>query len=167
MTDQLTSPHIPAVGFVSELSKEDRDLLSSYGSFHLGEAGDTLIHEGESHGKLFFLISGLLHAKRNDDNRDVLLGAIHQGEWVGEVDLCDPGAAVCSVVIIEDAQYWMIARSDFMEFTRNYPEAGNQLLYGMASTLSKRLRGVTRKLMEETEIAAVRAALLENGHKFP
>ncbi len=162
MTDELTSPYLPAVGFVSELSKEDRDLLSSYGSFHLGEAGETLIVEGESHGKLFFVISGLLHAIRNDDNRDVLLGAIHQGEWVGEVDLCDPGAAVCSVVIIESAQYWQITRTDFQEFVKNYPEASTQLLFGMASTLSKRLRGVTRKLMEETEIAAVRAALLEN-----
>jgi len=162
MTDELTSPYLPAVGFVSELSKEDRDLLSSYGSFHRGEAGETLIVEGESHGKLFFVISGLLHAVRNDDNRDVLLGGIHRGEWVGEVDLFDPGVAVCSVVIIEAAQYWMITRTDFQEFVKNYPEASTQLLCGMASTLSKRLRGVTRKLMEETEIAAVRAALLEN-----
>jgi CRP-like cAMP-binding protein len=161
MTDELNSPYLPAVGFVSALSKEDRDTLSSYGSFHLAHPGDTLIPQGESHGKLFFIISGLLHAIRKDEHRDVLLGTIRQGEWVGEVDLFDPDAAVCSVTAMEPSQYWVITRSDFEDFLNNYPEAGIQLLVGVASTLSKRLRGVTRKLMEETELATIRASLME------
>jgi CRP-like cAMP-binding protein len=161
MNDELNSPYLPAVGFVSELSKEDRDTLSSYGNFHLALPGDTLIPQGESHGKLLFIISGLLHAIRRDDQREVLLGPIHQGEWVGEVDLFDPDAAVCSVTVIEPAQYWVITRSDFEDFVNNYPEAGIQLMVGVASTLSKRLRGVTRKLMEESELAIIRASLLE------
>lgn len=160
MSEELVSPHLPAVGLVAELSKEDRDTLSSYGEFHLAKPDETLIKQGEAHGKLFFIVSGLLHAVRRDDDRDVLLGSIRQGEWVGEVDLFDPGSAVCSVVVIEAAQYWVITRSDFEQFLNTYPEAGMQIVIGVASTLSKRLRVVTKKLMDESEMAVVRAALL-------
>ena len=155
----LTTPHLPAVGLVSELSKEDRDTLSSYGSFHLAKPGDVLITQGLPHGKLFFIINGLLHAKCLDDGRDVLLGKINQGEWVGEVDLFDPASAVCSVVAIEPSQFWMITRSDFEDFINNYPAAGIQILIGVASTLGRRLRHVTRKLTEETELASVRNSI--------
>ncbi len=158
----LTSPHLPAVGLVSELTKEDRDTLSTYGSFHLAEPDDVLIQQGQPHGKLFFIISGLLHARAKEENRDVLLGKIHQGEWVGEVDLFDPASAVCSVVAIEPAQYWVITRKDLEDFINNYPEAGIQLLIGVASMLGRRLRNVTRKLTEESEMTALRNSIFRD-----
>ena len=157
----LTSPQIPAVGLVAELSKEDRDTLSSYGSFHLANPSDILIAEGIPHGKLFFIISGLLHARRNDEGRDILLGTINQGEWVGEVDLFDPASAVCSVIAIEPSQYWMITRADLEDFINNYPGAGIQILIGVAATLGRRLRSVTKKLAEQTELASIRNSLFQ------
>ena len=67
---------------------------------------------------------------------------------------------MCSVIVIEQAQYWMINRSDLEEFINNYPKAGVQLVISLASLLSRRLRSVTRRLMEEAELAVVRASLL-------
>jgi len=160
MSEELTSPHLPAVGLVAELTKEDRDTLSSYGEFHLARTDEILITQSESHGKLFFIVSGLLHAVRRDADREVLLGPIRQGEWVGEVDLFDPDSAICSVIAIEPVQYWVITRTDLEEYLNNYPQAGIQVLIGVASTLGKRLRGLTKKLMQESEMAIVRAALL-------
>jgi hypothetical protein len=46
------------------------------------------------------------------------------------------------------------------EFINNYPQAGVQLVISLASLLSKRLRSVTRRLIEEAELAVVRATLL-------
>ena len=90
MLEELGGPYLPVVGPVAALSEEDRDALSSYGDFHLASHGDLLIPQGESRGRLFFIISGVLHAVRRDADREVLLGAIRRGEWVGEVDLFDP-----------------------------------------------------------------------------
>ncbi|HEY5769251.1 MAG TPA: cyclic nucleotide-binding domain-containing protein [Terrimicrobium sp.] len=160
MPEHLDGPYLPAVGPAAELSEEDRGTLSSYGEFRFASRGDALISQGESHGQLFFVISGLLHAVRRDADREVLLGAIRRGEWVGEVDLFDPVSAMCSVVVIEQTQYWTIARADLEEFINNYPKAGIQLVISLASLLSKRLRSVTRRLMEEAELAVVRASLL-------
>ena len=160
MLEELDGPQLPAVGPAAELSEEDRAALSSYGEFRFAKQGDVLIPQGESHGKLFFIISGVLHAVRSDADREVLLGAIRRGEWVGEVEVFDPVAAMCSVIVIEQTQYWMIARSDLESFINNYPQAGVQLVISLASLLSRRLRSVTRLLMEEAELAVVRASLL-------
>jgi len=155
----ITTPQLPAVGLVADLTKEDRDTLSSYGSFHLANPGDTLIEEGLPHGKLFFIISGLLHARHVDNGKEILLGSIRQGEWVGEVDLFDPASAVCSVVTIEPSQYWMITRQDLEDYINTYQEAGIRILIGVAGTLGRRLRGVTKKLAEQTELSKLRNAL--------
>jgi CRP/FNR family transcriptional regulator, cyclic AMP receptor protein len=167
MFEELDGPYLPAVGPVATLSEEERNLLSSYGDFHLANDGEVLISQGESHGRLFFIISGVLHAVRRDADREVLLGAIRRGEWVGEVDLFDPVSAMCSVIVIEQAQYWAINRQDLEEFINNYPQAGIQLVVSLASLLSRRLRLVTRRLMEEAELAVVRASFLVEGVSSP
>ena len=59
----LDTPHLPASGLIANLSKEDRDTLSSYGSFHFSKPGSVLIEQGKPHGKLFFIIDGLYHAR--------------------------------------------------------------------------------------------------------
>jgi CRP-like cAMP-binding protein len=160
MREQLDGPNLPAVGLVAELSEEDRGILSSYGEFRFADGGDLLIMQGESQGELFFVISGVLHAVRRDADREVLLGAIRKGEWVGEVDLFDPVSAMCSVIVIEGAQYWTISRSNLEEFINNYPHAAVQLVISLAALLSRRLRSVTKRLMEEAELAVARASLL-------
>jgi CRP-like cAMP-binding protein len=158
MHEEFGGSYLPAGGPVAALSEEDRGALSSYGDFHLASRGEALVSQGESHGKLFFIISGVLHAVRRDADREVLLGAIRKGEWVGEVDLFDPASAMCSVIVMEQAQYWEITRSDLGD--NNYPPAGVQVVISLASLLSRRLRSVIRRLMEEAELAVVRASFL-------
>lgn len=156
----LETPYLPATGFVAHIEKEDRDALSSFGSFHLAEPGTVLIEQGKPHGKLFYIVSGKFHARRTDGGSDILLGHVSPGEWVGEVDLFDPSNAVCSVVAEESSQYWMIARTDLEEYINNYPTAGTIMLIGIASTLSKRIRKLTAKLSEQMELSKIRESLL-------
>ena len=160
MPDFLEGPYLPALGLAAELSEEDRGTLSSYGEFRFADRGEALIVQGESHGKLVFILSGVLHAIRRDTERDVLLGSIRRGEWVGEVELFDPAGALCSVMVIEPIQYWTITRSNLEEFINHYPKAGTQIVISLAALLSKRLRSVTKRLMEEAELAVVRASFL-------
>jgi CRP-like cAMP-binding protein len=164
----IESPNLlPASGLVASLSDEDRAALSSYGNFFFAKTGSVVIEQGKPHGKLFFITSGLLHARRSDDGNDVLLGRIQRGEWIGEVDLFDPSSAVCSVVAIEPSQYWVITRNDLEEFINNYPTAGIMLLIGLASTLSRRIRDVTRKLAEQSELGHLRQSLFQQSELPP
>ncbi len=95
---------------------EDRELLSSFGSFESAKPGQKIIHQGKSQGVLFLTLSGLFHAKRKDDGHSEILAKIHPGEWLGEVDLFDPSTAVCSVEAVKPSEYWVITREAFESF---------------------------------------------------
>jgi CRP-like cAMP-binding protein len=153
------APKLPPAGLISNLSNQDRDTLSSHGSFHNAEPGSVLIEQGKPHGKLFFIIDGLFHARRSDGDSDILLGTISPGEWVGEVDIFDPSNAVCSVVTVKKSQYWVIPRADLQKFIKDFPEAGSILLMGLASTLGRRIRDLTQKMTEQAELSRIREQL--------
>ena len=147
------APKLPPAGLISNLSNTDRDTLSSHGSFHNAAPGSVLIEQGKPHGKLFFIIDGLFHARRSDGDSDILLGTISPGEWVGEVDIFDPSKAMCSVVASEPCQYWQITRDKLEEYLNNHNLPAVILLIGLASTLGQRIRGITKKLAEQTDKA--------------
>jgi CRP-like cAMP-binding protein len=155
----LNEPFLPPAGIIANLSKEDRDMLSSYGTFHLANPGTASIDQGKPHGKLVFTLSGTGQARRSDAGSDILLGRINPGDWIGEVDIFDPSSAVCSVVAMEASQYWVITRESLEEYINNSPAAGTIILIGLASTLGRRVRDITRKLSEQTELSKIRESL--------
>lgn len=157
----INTPQLPCVGIVANLAPEDIQALESFGTFESAAPGTVVIEQGKSHGKLFLIISGTLHARRLDQGNDVLLGEVQGGEWIGEVDLFDPLEAVCSVVAVQPCQYWAITRDNLEEFINNHPTAGILLLIGLSTTLSRRIREVTRKLSEQTELTKLRESLMD------
>ena len=136
---------LPPTGLIANLKQEDRDDLSSYGTFHNAKPETVLIEEGKPHGKLFYTISGHLEARRMDQGKEVLLGSIHDGDWIGEVDILDPSSAMCSVITVEQTQYWEISREELEKFINKNTSAGSVLLIGLAATLGRRIRNVTTK----------------------
>lgn len=136
---------LPATGLIANLKQEDRDDLSSYGTFHNAKPETVLIEEGKPHGKLFYTISGHLEARRMDHGKEVLLGSIRDGDWIGEVDILDPSSAMCSVITVEETQYWEISRQELEKFINKNTSAGSVLLIGLAATLGRRIREVTIK----------------------
>jgi len=140
-----TTQILPPSGPIESLSEGDRAILSSVGSFASAKAGEKLIHQGKPHGRLIFTLSGLLHAKREDDGRTEILGSVTAGQWLGEINLFDPSTAVCSVEAVEPSEYWVITRDAFEKFINKNHAAGSVLLIGLAMTLSKRIRELTEK----------------------
>lgn len=153
----MSAPQLPCVGIVANLDPDDVAALESFGTFETAAPGTVVIEQGHSHGKLFLITNGVLYARRNDQGNDVLLGQVQEGEWMGEVDLFDPSEAVCSVVAVDECRYWVITRDNLEEFINNHPSAGILLLIGLSTTLSRRIREVTRKLAEQTELNKARA----------
>ena len=136
---------LPPSGPIEGLTMEERELLSSFGSFESAKPGQKIIHQGKSQGALFLIISGLLHAKWQDHGHSEILGKIHPGEWMGEINLFDPSTAVCSVETVEPSEYWVITREALEKFINENYAAGSVVLIGLAMTLSKRTRNLTEK----------------------
>lgn len=141
----LSTKTLPANGPLESLSEEGRELLSSFGSFETAKPGKILIQQGKPHGVLIFTISGLFCAKRLKSGKADVLGSIHPGEWIGEINLFNPSSAVCSVEAVETSDYWIITRDSFENFINKHHAAGSVLLIGLAMTLGKRVRELTEK----------------------
>ncbi len=136
-------PHSP---LIDPLPPEARMRLTMHGDFQFCEAGETLIEQGKQHGSLFYIMEGELEARRTDDGNTIVLGKIHSGEWMGEVDLIDQASPVCTVVATKRTQYWVMSRGAFEGFIREFPEDGVTLLHSISEVLCRRIRDVTRKL---------------------
>lgn len=147
MSTEFNTPQLPAMGFLSALSEEDRDILSSFGEFLPVHKDDNLITEGQPQDSLYFVISGLLHVHSNNDGRRVLLGSAKQGDVLGEISVFDPDDASASVTAVEFSQVWRINREMLEDVVNDYPNVGNLLLIRIATQLSRRLRATNKKVI--------------------
>ncbi len=160
METPLETPELPAIGFVADLSDDDRLLLSSYGEFASFKANQTVIEQGQPQDSLYLVLSGLLHARRAVEDRELLLGRIEAGASLGEVNIFDPDVASATVIAVEFSQVWRINREDLEAFLETSPVAGGNLLVGIATQLSKRLRETNQRLVA-AQLATLKPAVWE------
>ena len=146
MSDQFTTPELPAKGIIEPLGDDDRLLLSSYGEFLPVHERQVLIEEGNPQNSLYYVISGTLHVSSIRSGRQVLLARIGEGETIGEINIFHPGLASATVTAIEFSQVWRIDRTSLEEFMNVSPLPASHLLIGIASTLSRRLRETNEKV---------------------
>ena len=146
---------LPAMGLVEGLGEDDRRLLAGYGCCRTVRNGEVVIEQGASQESLHFVLAGSLHAKRTEGGREILLGEIRTGEWFGEVNIFDPGEASATVRAASQSEIWSIDRPGIEDFLNVRPLAGTAVLVGIATLLSRRLRGVTARLVGKSEYAAL------------
>lgn len=156
---EVGSQSLPAVGLVANLEAEDLKMLCSYGGFGFFDKGAKLIRQGEPQHSLYLLISGHLHATRNDSGKDILVGEVRQGEWFGEVNIFDPAEASATLTAVEPSQIWKIERGELTAFFEAYPEPAVKIATGVAVALSRRLRAVSAKLTGKVEYESLIAEL--------
>lgn len=138
-------PKLPAIGFVEDLTEEDRDSLSGFGEFITTNEGDAIIEEGQPQDSLFLIVFGTFHVQTETTGRPVLLGQLKSGDTVGEINIFDSGHASASVVSKSLAQVWKIDRTRLEDFLETHPSAATRLVISIATQLSKRLRRANEK----------------------
>jgi CRP-like cAMP-binding protein len=146
MSIDLNQPELPPIGFVAEISDEDRRLLSGHGEFLPVHPDTNLIVEGEDQNSLYFIITGRLHVVTEDEGRRVLLGRLGPGELVGEVNVFDPQKASATVSALEFSQVWRMDRDAVEELIQASPGAAARLLLHISTQLSRRLRETNEKV---------------------
>ena len=143
---KLIRPELPRFGILKGLEDEDRVHLSDFGEFLPAHPKQQIITDGMPQESLFFVISGVLHVHITVDGREKLITRIEAGETLGEVNLFDPAAASASVTAQEFSQIWRANRADIEAFVEAYPKAGCDLLSGILSVMSRRIRNMNQRL---------------------
>lgn len=85
-------------------------------------AGEVIISEGQEGPGLFLVVSGRVSVFRREEEDDVLLARLGPGDLFGEISLLMRKPSTATVVATENTALLVLARDDFNEVTRDFPQ---------------------------------------------
>lgn len=118
--------------------------------------GTRLFHKGDSGDALYLIERGRVRISIQDkEGKEVILAELAQGDFFGEMALIDGRKRSADASVIENAQFAVLSRADFLTFIRANPDVA----LGMLGALTDRLRRtdellrsrVSRNVNEEQE----------------
>lgn len=135
------------VGILYFLRPGDLETLKFYGIFGEYAAGETIIKEGASQDRLYFVISGKLQVVVDSVGTEIVLGEMSHGDCFGEVSIFEPGPASATVRVLETSVLWHLDVLSLQQYFEQLPAAGGQLMLGIAQLLCRRLRQANKAIV--------------------
>ncbi len=102
----------------------DEDLIRLLDLFFVSNnypAETLVIEQGKMQNNFFLVIAGEMEVFEATPGKDIVLGHISGGQFVGEMNLFDPGIATASVRTLTPAQTLEISNDQFRYFTNAKP----------------------------------------------
>ena len=118
------------------LQHEEIDLVRPYLELCTWQPGEFVLREGETNGRLHFVLDGLVRVKK----RNRTLVDLGEGETFGEVELLDVMPAVASIVAIKPTKLAMISNKSLHALYKSNPALFAMLVMNLARDLARRLR---------------------------
>ncbi len=140
MAYDFDKPELPALGWLANMKKDDREVFGTYGEFLPIHPNKPIISEGEPQPYLYLILSGEFHIWKMKENDQSHIATLRMGESIGEMSIFDLSPASATVVSDAFAQVWRINYEDFMRFVEDNPGAAVKVLMALITTLAKRLR---------------------------
>jgi CRP/FNR family cyclic AMP-dependent transcriptional regulator len=130
---------LAGVPLFSGVSIPDLERIGQQAKEYRFEAGEVIIHEGESDRRFFFIVSGKVRIVKSLGRPDEkVLKVMGPREYFGEMALIDELTRSASVVAGEIARILILDQLDLRKEIEKYPAMAIELL----RTLSRRLRAM-------------------------
>ena len=134
----------------ASLSTSEIEMLASLARLLEGEAGVTLLREGEPVQSMYFLLSGEAEvAKRDRRGGRQVIATVGKGALLGEMALVEDAPASATVVATKDFKAVAFERQAFNLLLEGCPGIGEKILKQIARLLSQRLRATSAQLAEQ------------------
>jgi CRP/FNR family transcriptional regulator len=141
---------------LSNLSREELQLLAARTVRKLFSAGELLFSEGEPCSGLHIIARGKIRIfKTSVNGREQVLAVNVPGESVAELPVFDGGPYPASAMATEDTEIAFISRRDFHSFCLEHPEVSLKVLSVVGARL-RRLVGI----IEELSFTTIRQRLI-------
>ena len=135
----------PATDYLSRLSDEDREALTSLGHRRRYRRGSTLFSEGDQSTHVVLILSGQVRVSyMTDSGREIYFATKDVGDLLGELSAIDGRPRSATATTLGAAEVLIVDGPDFMDFVRTRPEAALLLL----RMVSARLRDADRRQVE-------------------
>ena len=114
-------------------------------------AGDVLISCGARSDTLYLIWQGLLAISIEADSKNLLLGEVGGGSWVGEITMIEPDSATTTVIAKEDSTLLALSNDGFERLRNHPPKVASSLLKVLSMDLANRLRSSRQLLIKISE----------------
>lgn len=105
--------------------------------------------ESDAEESFYIIIKGCVDVFIRENDHEVYLCTLGEGETVGETGIFPGMERVDNVMPVEDTKILEIKKENFMKFMKEYQSASNQILLIMISCLIKKLQRSNRDLAFE------------------
>ena len=134
---QMTLEALRSVPLFASLDDDAARELRSLLSDKRVPQNTRLFRQGEKGDAMYLIESGRVRISiRDDDEQEVILAELAQGDFFGEMSLIDGRQRSADAKVIEDAQLAILSRNAFLSFVRSNPDVALEML----SALTDRLR---------------------------
>lgn len=134
------------------LSTDDLQIIERFMFFNSVAPGEFVFKEGDRGDYVCFVVHGQLEViKVNAQNQAVVITQLTNGASIGEMALIDRMTRSASIRATVPTGLVVLTRKGFDMILREHPEIGINILKGMASLLSMKLRKTSEKLAEFME----------------
>jgi CRP/FNR family transcriptional regulator, cyclic AMP receptor protein len=140
---------LQATALFSHFGHEDLTALARAGVLDTYEGGDVIIKEGEISPDFFVVISGGVNVMVRENDKDVFICMIGEGEIFGEAGIFARVKRTASVTAADKTSLLRLTREGFLSFVRSRSSAGVKILMIIVYSLLKKLRGVNQELAYE------------------
>jgi SulP family sulfate permease len=111
-------------------------------------AGTKIFSRGDTGDELFFVRKGLVcFMQPISENHARRLSTCGRGAFFGEMAFLDSDARSADAVALTDVELFMLSRKTFDAFSEEHKKAALNLLVGLASVLTGRVRNLTAELI--------------------
>ena len=109
------------------------------------DAGAEIFREGDPGGELFLLGGGSVEVqkRRSHGSGRVVIARFERGSLIGEMSLLDRLPRSASVIAVQPTRAWVLSQEVFDEILNTKPSLAIQVLKGLATLLSQRLRNTS------------------------
>jgi uncharacterized membrane protein len=112
---------------------QERRVHENQPVFWIGDRGD----------ELFIIAAGRVQVSYPDESgKEVVLAALHEGAFFGDLSLLDGGPRTATVRTIDECSFYTLSRADFLTYLQRHPNAAIDVL----SVLGNRQRDMIEKL---------------------
>ena len=146
------------------LSQDEKSSLAEHFVIRRHAKNSIIINEGDETNSLYIILSGRVKVYLNDDTgKEVVLNVQDSGGYFGEISLLDGGSRSASVMTLEDCQFAVLSKQNFIQAISNNPELSLSIIRGLIlrlRSLSENVRSlaltdvysrVTKFLMDLSE----------------
>ena len=134
--------------FLSSLSSEALEKLTSSGFILNLSVGDTVAKRGTQEREVYVILSGVFEVV----DQGKRLGILDKGDLFGEIAFfSEAGQRSASVQAMTDGQLLVLRRNFLKELTRSDPDAGFQILTNMGRVMAQRIVSLNQALLAATE----------------